>query len=161
MATPSLAAQAASRRNGARSKGPKTRNGRKISARNAFKHGLRARSVLDRGELPDWLLDVEAELAAMLRRVDPIQRERLDDFLLACWQVQTVDRLIEEARERLFAGMAAPTGAEPTPAFMAEGNPVAALRELARLHAYRRRFRARRDRCIAQLFRYGLGDVPR
>jgi hypothetical protein len=53
----------ASRRNGARSRGPKTPEGKARSAQNAFKHGMRAQKyVVLPEEDADEFADLEAEV---------------------------------------------------------------------------------------------------
>lgn len=155
----SPAAQEASRRNGARSKGPRTAKGKWKSAKNAVKHGLRARTALDREQMPEWLREIEREVIRLFfGNVDRIRRERLDELLLAWQQLDRVDTLIDNARARLFAG-ARNSASSQGPAFMNEEEPDAELRKLKRLHAYRRRFRGQRDRCIYRRFRAGFPEL--
>ena len=153
--TRSPAAQEASRRNGAKSQGPRTAKGKRRSARNAVKHNLRGRAVLDQQHLPAWLREVEAELVILLGGQTSLsQREWIDQLLLAWLQLDRVDALIDGASQQLFAG-AERTGSHQVAAFLDEA-PEAAILKLARLHAYRRRFRGRRDNCMRRLFRYGM-----
>jgi len=66
-AASSSARAEASRRNGARSRGPTTPEGKARSARNALKHGLRAQTFLVVGdEDPEGFEALEAALAAEL-----------------------------------------------------------------------------------------------
>lgn len=155
----SEAAQEASRRNGARSMGPRTRKGKQRSARNAVKHGLRGRSVFDREQMPDWLRAIADEVTLLLSgNMTRVRQELLDELLLACLQIDQADRLIESATERMFAGTEQ-VGEGAVLAFM-QDQPELQLQRLARLHAYRRRFRGRRDRCLYQLFRQGYPPLP-
>ena len=94
--TRSPAAQDASRANGAKSRGPRTAKGKQRSARNAVKHNLRGRAMLDRAHMPRWLRDVEEELVEMLGGDASLsQREWIDQLLLAWLQLERVDALIE------------------------------------------------------------------
>lgn len=155
----SPAAQEASRRNGAQSKGPRTKKGKQRSARNAVKHGLRGRSVFDRTQMPHWLRAIDREVALLLSGdLTRVRQELLDEMLLACLQIDQADKLIESASASLFARVAQGGGGE-VPAFMLEGSDRE-LQRLARLQAYRRRFRGRRDRCLYQLFRQGFPQLP-
>lgn len=154
----SLAAQEASRRNGARSKGPRTAKGKRRCAKNAVKHNLRGRAVLDREQMPEWLREIEREVIRLFSGdVDLVRCERLDELLLVWQQLDRVDKLIENASARQFAEVALP-GALAAPAVM-QDEPEPELKKLARLHAYRRRFRGRRDRCLYKMFRSGFPEL--
>jgi hypothetical protein len=114
--------------------------------------------MLDPKTMPDWLRQIEEDVIDLLGNIDVVRRERLDNLLLAYLRIAHVDALIEEARSGLFAlRMSAERAVFPElvePAFLKGGQD--ALTELARLHAYRRRFRGQRDQCIAKLFYKGL-----
>ena len=152
--TRSPAAQEASRVNGAKSSGPKTAKGKRRSARNAVKHNLRGRAMLERAQLPEWLREIELELVTMLGGDCWLSQREWIQLLLAWLQLERVDALIDAAGEQAFAGMEQ-TGAEQIPAFLNDA-PEATLLSLARLHAYRRRFRGRRDACVRRLFKRGM-----
>jgi hypothetical protein len=84
----------ASRRNGARSRGPNTAPGKARSARNALKHGLRARkSVLledeDAIEFRRFARALEAELAPEGR----LQADLVGRIAIAAWRARRADRL--------------------------------------------------------------------
>jgi hypothetical protein len=84
----------ASRRNGARSRGPNTAAGKARSARNALKHGLRARkSVLledeDATEFRRFARALEAELAPAGR----LQADLVGRIAIAAWRARRADQL--------------------------------------------------------------------
>jgi hypothetical protein len=87
---PRTAAQAeASRRNGARSRGPSTAAGKLRSAQNARRHGLRAKTMAPS--------DVEAfrrhaeSLHRRLRPQGPLQQALCEQLARASWQVRQLD----------------------------------------------------------------------
>jgi len=114
--------------------------------------------MLDRNTMPGWLRQLEEDVVRLLGNVDVMRRERLDYLLLTYLRIDRVDTLIDEASSRLFVLRKSTEQAAVTelaePALLEAEQQ--ALTELARLHAYRRRFRGQRDRCIAKLFYKGL-----
>lgn len=138
----SPAAQAASRRNGARSKGPKTAAGKSRSARNAFKHGFRAQRSLPE-KLPDWLEALERELIDLSGQEGEGRHEHLDRVLLASLLLREVDDMIDATLSHLLSlpGRAVDEQLRP--------------KELVKLQAYRHRFRVQRDTGIRKLLATG------
>lgn len=143
----SEAARAASRQNGRRSKGPKTVLGRQVSARNAFKHGLRSRQTIAPGILPTWAMMIELKLRATIGTIGQNRREHLDRLLPLIMQIDQVDRLIAGELAKLHAALVnrASLG-------VADFDFAA----LQTLFNYRRRFSAARDKCLVQLTKYGF-----
>lgn len=144
----SSAARQASRRNGAKSKGPRTRAGKAISARNALRHGLRARSSIRPEDLPAWIRAIEADLLTSLDPLGHARREQLDRLLSVLLLLDRADRAIiaQLARVHAVFGAGAPGEEEP----LADQADIATLRKL---FAYRKRFRARRDMCLKRIIR--------
>ena len=138
----SPAAQAASRRNGARSKGPKTAAGKSRSARNAFKHGFRAQRSLPE-KLPDWLDALERELIDLSGQKGEGRHEHLDRVLLASLLLREVDDLIDATLSHLLLCLAQ------------QSTSTCAPQELVKLQAYRHRFRVQRDTGIRKLLATG------
>jgi hypothetical protein len=96
----------ASRRNGARSRGPKTEEGKARSAQNALKHGLRAQKYL---VLPEEdgaeFAALEAALLAELAPVGTLQTLLARRVAVAAWRLARADRLEAEVLEfRSYAG---------------------------------------------------------
>jgi hypothetical protein len=97
-ATPASHARAeASRKNGARSRGPKTSAGKARSAQNALKHGLRALGYV---VLPDEsALEFQALEAALLDELAPVgalQRLLATRVAIAAWRLSRADRIETE-----------------------------------------------------------------
>jgi hypothetical protein len=92
---PGISARAlASRRNGARSRGPKTAVGKARSSRNALKHGLCARKLL---VLPEedasQFQALEAALLEELAPVGALQAVLAQRVVSAAWRLMRADRL--------------------------------------------------------------------
>jgi hypothetical protein len=84
----------ASRRNGARSRGPKTPAGRLRAARNALKHGLCARKlVLLVDEDSAAFGAFEAAVRAELAPVGALQADLVARIVVAAWRARRADRL--------------------------------------------------------------------
>jgi hypothetical protein len=90
----SNARAAASRQNGAKSRGPKTEDGKARSAQNALKHGLRAEKHL---VLPDEdaaeFAELEAALVEELAPVGALQTVLARRVAVAAWRLARADRL--------------------------------------------------------------------
>ena len=84
----------ASRRNGARSRGPKTAAGLARSSGNALKHGLRARrQVLLADEDPAEYRALQAAARAELAPVGALQSELAARIVTTAWRARRADRL--------------------------------------------------------------------
>ena len=103
----------ASRKNGAKSRGPATPEGRARSAQNALKHGLRAQKYL---VLPDEdaaeFAGLEAALVEELAPVGALQTVLARRVAVAAWRLARADRieteLFEERRAAATAGSGSP-----------------------------------------------------
>jgi hypothetical protein len=96
----------ASRRNGAKSRGPRTPEGKARAARNALKHGLRAQKYVvlaeeDAGEFEG----LEAAMVEELAPVGVLQNVLARRVAVAAWRIARADRIEAELfRERHVAG---------------------------------------------------------
>jgi hypothetical protein len=101
---PTVSARAlASRRNGARSRGPKTAAARARSARNALKHGLYARTVLLDDEDVAALAALDAAARAELAPVGAVQAELVTRIVAAAWRARRADHLEAALLDRHLA----------------------------------------------------------
>ena len=125
----SISARAlASRRNGAKSRGPRTAAGKARSARNALKHGMRAAKYL---VLPDEdaaeFAGLEATLVAELAPVGALQAVLARRIAVAAWRLARADRIEAD----LFAERHAPDGG-PGLALIRDGNGTRSFETLLR-----------------------------
>ena len=102
----------ASRRNGAKSRGPKTPEGKARSAQNALKHGMRAQKYV---VLPDEdAVEFQALEAALLDELAPegvLQTVLARRVAVAAWRLARADRMeVELFEERRWedAGVGSP-----------------------------------------------------
>jgi hypothetical protein len=118
----------ASRRNGAKSRGPRTPDGKARSSRNALKHGLRAAThvvLLDE----DWdeFRALEGALLAELTPVGAVQAILVQRIAIATWRLARADRLeVEVLAFRAYAG------ATPGLALIRDGNGTRTIETLLR-----------------------------
>jgi hypothetical protein len=101
----SAARAEASRKNGAKSRGPRTEDGRARSAQNALKHGLRAQKylVLPEEDAAEFAA-LEAALVGELAPVGALQAVLARRVVVAAWRLARADRIeMELFEERRFA----------------------------------------------------------
>jgi len=97
LAALSPARAAASRRNGARSRGPKTPEGKARSASNALKHGLCARQTVVLGDEDlDAFEALEAALMAELAPRGALQAVLARRIVAATWRLERAERIQAE-----------------------------------------------------------------
>src|SRR5271165_5237681 len=82
----------ASRSNGARSRGPKTVDGKDHSRFNALKHGMRARTAFLPGEDPAAFQARRDAWTAQLQPRDDLERLLVERLVQVSWQLDRVDR---------------------------------------------------------------------
>ena len=118
----------ASRKNGARSRGPKTAEGKARSAQNALKHGMRAhKHVLLPQEDAAEFAALEAAILAELAPQGALQTVLARRIVMAAWRLARADRMEAEALEvRCYEG------ANPGIALIRDGNGTRSFETLLR-----------------------------
>jgi hypothetical protein len=97
---------AASRKNGAKSKGPKTVEGKARSAQNALKHGLRAQKhIVLPGESAAEFAALEAALMEELAPEGALQSVLAQRVVAAAWRLQRAERIEGELFAREMKGL--------------------------------------------------------
>jgi hypothetical protein len=118
----------ASRKNGAKSSGPKTQEGKARAAQNALRHGLRAQKYL---VLPEEdgaeFAALEAAMVAELAPVGALQTVLARRVAVAAWRLARADRLEVEVFEERGYG-----NASPGLALMRDGNGTRSFETLLR-----------------------------
>jgi hypothetical protein len=124
----STARAEASRINGARSRGPRTPEGKARSSRNALRHGLRAHKFVVVGdEAPEEFAGLEAALADELAPDGALQGLLAGRIARAAWQLERAERIEAE----LFALHAGGDGSFGL-ALVRDGNGTRAFETLLR-----------------------------
>jgi hypothetical protein len=78
---------AANRRNARKSTGPKTPEGKAKSSMNALRHGLRASTILIRGEKPEDFDRLRAGLQDHYQPQNPAEQHLVDQAVIAQWKL--------------------------------------------------------------------------
>src|ERR1700738_2676551 len=76
----------AARRNGAKSNGPKTPEGKSISSMNAVRHGMTAKGILLTNEDPDAFNKHAAAYYEKFQPIDDVERDLVDEMVIAKWR---------------------------------------------------------------------------
>jgi hypothetical protein len=118
----------ASRRNGAKSRGPRTPEGKARSSKNALRHGLRAQRhvVLPQEDAAEFA-QFQAALLEELAPVGVMQTVLARRIVIAAWRLARADRMEAEVLEaRAWAG------ASPGLALIRDGNGTRSIETLVR-----------------------------
>src|SRR5262249_22957893 len=78
----------AARANGARSRGPKTPEGKKISSQNAVKHGLLSQWVVLRDESAEGFDSLLSSYTERLRPRDNVEAKIVEEMCMAAWRIR-------------------------------------------------------------------------
>jgi len=83
---PSQAQIDAARRNGAKSNGPKTPEGKAISSANSLRHGMTAKGVLLTSEDPEAFHKLAAAYYVKFQPDDDVECDLIDEMVIAKWR---------------------------------------------------------------------------
>src|ERR1700681_2030256 len=76
----------AARRNGAKSNGPKTPEGKAISSMNALRHGLTAKAILLTNENPEAYTKLADAYYEKFQPADDVERDLVDTMVISKWR---------------------------------------------------------------------------
>ena len=102
----------AAHRNGAKSHGPVTPEGKAISAANARKHGLLARAVVIAGESADQLAALSAQFHAEFRPRTQTETQHVETMILCRWRLHRVWEFESASLNQEIARLAAAVEAQ-------------------------------------------------
>ena len=76
----------AARRNGAKSNGPKTPEGKAISSANSLRHGMTAKAILLTNENPEAYARLAATYYEKFQPADDVECDLVDEMVVAKWR---------------------------------------------------------------------------
>jgi hypothetical protein len=153
----SLRRTLASRANGARSRGPKTPQGKERSAQNARRHGLLARCIVLQTESTDAFQAIMTEYIRRFQPADDVEMALVEEMAAAfwrqrrCWAIET--RLFDNAIE---TDLSADSIGRIAGAF----STLAAAPSLALTHRYETRLHNIYQRALRSLLLLRAERVP-
>jgi hypothetical protein len=143
----SAAKLAANRRNALLSTGPRTREGKARSSKNATKYGLYAHDLYLIGEDKEEFIQFQTELLKDLNPRSVLELQLADQFIAASWKIKRIRHaeaeLLSEASDRLLD--------EPNPALAMIRLLDSDDKTLEKLHYMERRLENARSRALNQL----------
>ena len=150
--------RAAARRNGAKSRGPVTAEGKTRVSQNAVKHGLATQSLLTPdillpGESPDRFLKLNADILGRLAPADELELAFVETFVMARWrQRRSWDLEASNFNSEIVSQIASGQADTPPIAACKAWNALAERSDGFRLlHRYESRHRRDMSRAIRDL----------
>lgn len=139
-----------SRANGARSRGPKTPEGKLRSSRNATRHGILARAVVLRDESPQAFADFHRQHVERFLPTGGVEDGYIEEMIAAAWRLR---RLWSIETETFDIAMAAQSHDKPARYRLAKAfSALATQPELNLIHRYESRLHRMYQRSLATLF---------
>ena len=151
-----------SRENGAKSRGPKTTEGKLRSSRNAIKHGLLSEIIVLPTEPAERFLQLSTELEDEFRPSTPFQRLQVESIAACAWRIRRVWAL-EKTAYKYEAGLMGPSTHLPPDektyrSFRAMADFTKALELLSR---YESRYERQMARAHKTLMDYDPEKLPK
>ena len=144
---------AASRANGAKSRGPVTEEGKSISAQNAERHGIFARICTIQGEAPELFASLIADLYETWTPTDEHERALVDTMAMALWR-RTRIAALESAGINLQLAKAEIQNPETIHHYIAITSLAEENRSFELLNRYEARFTRMYERAARSLMAY-------
>ena len=144
---------AASRANGAKSKGPVTPEGKAISAQNAERHGIFASICTIQGEAPELFASLIADLYETWAPTDEHERALVDTMAMALWR-RTRIAALESAGINLQLAKAEIQNPETIHHYIAITSLAEENRSFELLNRYEARFTRMYERAARSLMAY-------
>jgi hypothetical protein len=141
----------AARANGARSRGPKTPQGKAISSRNATRHGLLSGIVVLSTEEESGFLELFNCLLARFSPVDDIELSAIEEMAAAHWRARRAMAMEHSILETAIANQPGGTPIEKTTAAFCDPAQQQRLALLQRYEARLQNIYQRALRTLAQL----------
>jgi hypothetical protein len=147
----------ASRTNGARSRGPVTREGKERSARNALRHGILSQTVVLEEESSDAFRAALAAYVGRFHPVDDVDLAFIEEMATAfwrqrrCWGIEA--RMMQDA-------VAAATAADPLGRFAQAFSALAASPQLGLMHRYETRLHMMFQRALSNFLLVRDAAIP-
>ena len=144
---------AASRANGAKSRGPVTPEGKSISAQNAERHGIFASICTIHGEAPEHFTTLIADLYETWTPTDEHERGLVDTMAMALWR-RTRIAALESAGINLQLAKTEIQNPQTTDHYMAITSLAEENRSFELLNRYETRFTRMYERAARSLMAY-------
>ena len=144
---------AASRANGAKSRGPVTPEGKSISAQNAERHGIFASICTIQGEAPELFASLIADLYETWTPTDEHERALVDTMAMALWR-RTRIAALESAGINLQLAKSEIQNPETTHHYLAITSLAEESRSFELLNRYEARFTRMYERAARSLMAY-------
>jgi len=139
---------AASRANGARSRGPKTPEGKARSARNATRHGLLAHVIVLEEEPEEAFKQLCREYAARFGPLDAVENGMVEEMVASFWRMR---RIWAIENRYLDTAMANQDGPSALDRLMTAWSDLDNEHRLTRLHRYETRLHMTFQRAFRNL----------